>query len=65
MQATADATEAVCTKILSLAHADGQDASPPADSDLDSINALADVLRALAELSPTAVWTKSSRVPGG
>ena len=65
MQATAAATEAICTKIVSLAHADGQDSSPPDDTDLDSINALTLALRALAELSPTAVWTKEGRPPGG
>ena len=63
MEATAKATEAVCTKILSLAHA--EDANIPIPTELAAIDTLTDVLRALSELSPTAVWTKEGRAPGG
>jgi hypothetical protein len=58
MEATAETTEAICTKLLRLAQADPLTNNAPSDDDLDLINALTTALQALAQLSPAEIWTR-------
>ena len=56
MQTTADTAKNVCVKLEALLHATPGDAVLPQTADVPVINALADVLRALGELSPDSTW---------
>ncbi len=55
MQETAETADKVCTKLREVLHADAPGSLPQA-TDVPVIDALAGVLRALAELSPDSVW---------
>lgn len=56
MQTTADTAKKVCAKLEAVLHATAGDTALPQTADVPVINAFADVLRALAELSPDSIW---------
>jgi hypothetical protein len=56
MQTTSETADRVCQKLIGLLHAGLNDNARPADADIPLIAAFTDVLRALAELSPDAIW---------
>lgn len=65
MQATADAADKVGTKLVSVLHAEPNDAGAPAAADYQLIASLTEALRVLAELSPSHVWTATSQSSAG
>jgi hypothetical protein len=60
MQATADVAEKVCTKLVTVLHADPGDSGQPTQTEFQFIDRLTSTLQALAELSPSAVWSSSA-----
>jgi hypothetical protein len=64
MQATADAADKVCTKLVGVLHAEPGDGVLPASTDYQLIGLMTDAVRALAELSPSQVWVGGT-TPGG
>ena len=63
MQVTADAADKVSTKLVGVLHAEPNDVAAVTDYQL--IASLTEVLRVLAELSPSQVWTGTSQSGGG